>query len=66
MKVTAEALNKIADILNITDKNTVIQVAIATLVKSGVDMQDAMNAVLGQGAYLKFAGSVYDELNAKA
>lgn len=66
MKVTAEALNKIADILNITDKNTVIQVAIATLVKSGVDMQDAMDAVLGKGAYLKMAGAVYDKLNAKA
>lgn len=66
MQVTAEALNKLADLLNITDKNTVIQVAIATLVKSGVDMQVATDAVLGQGAYLKLAGAVYDELNAKA
>lgn len=64
MQITAATLNKIAAMLNTTDKNAVITVAIGTLVKSGVDVQTAMDAVLGQGAYMKMAGEVYDALRA--
>lgn len=66
MQVTAATLNKIAAMLNTTDKNAVITVAIGTLVKSGVDVQVAMDAVLGEGAYMKLAGEVYRQLRGEA
>ena len=66
MQVNAATLNKIAALLNTTDKNAVITVAIGTLVKAGVDVQVAMDAVLGEGAYLKMAGQVYHQLRGEA
>jgi hypothetical protein len=66
MQVTAETLNQIANLIGTTDRNLVINVAIATLVKSGVDIVEATDAVLGEGAYAKVAGQVYDALRAKA
>ena len=66
MQITASTLNQVASLLNTTDKNTVITVAIGTLVKSGIDLQVAFDAVLGEGAYMKMAGQVYESLRAKA
>ena len=66
MTITAEALNKIATALNTTDKNTVLTFAVGTLVKSGIDIKDAMDAVFGEGAYMKMAGQVYRQLRGEA
>src|SRR5262245_9215998 len=64
MQVTTAQLNEIARMLNTTDKQLVINVAIGTLVKAGVDIKDATDAVLGEGAYTKLAHQVYDALRA--
>jgi len=66
MTITANTLNKIADLLNTTDKNAVLTYAVGTLVKSGVDIKDAMDAVFGEGAYMKMAGQVYHQLRGEA
>jgi hypothetical protein len=66
MQVTAAQLNKIATLLGTTDRNVVINAAIATLVKSGMDITDATDAVLGEGAYMRIAGEIYNKLRAKA
>lgn len=66
MQVTAAQLNQVAAMLNTTDKSLVITVAIHTLVKAGVDVGDAMDAVLGAGAYQRLAAQVYHALRAKA
>jgi hypothetical protein len=59
-----KALNKIAALLETEDKNLVISVAIRALVENGIAVKDAYNAVLGQEAYEKLAGNVYDQLKA--
>jgi hypothetical protein len=64
MQVTTAQLNKIAALLNTTDKNLVISVAIGTLVKAGVDIREATDAVLGEGSYMKIATDVYNTLRA--
>ena len=64
--ITAATLNKVAALLNTTDKNLVISVAIKTLVDAGVDLRDAFDAVLGEGAYMKMAGQVYHQLRGEA
>ena len=64
MQITAAQLNQVAALLNTTDKNLVITAAIATLVKAGVDVQVAMDAVLGAGSFMATATSVYDQLRA--
>jgi hypothetical protein len=46
-------------------KNVVISTTIMTLVNNGLDMQTAFDIVLGEGAYKKIAGEVYDLLHAK-
>jgi hypothetical protein len=66
MQVTTTQLNAIAELMNTTDKNAVITVAIGTLVKAGADIQVATDAVLGEGAYKRLAGMVYEQLRAKA
>ena len=64
--VSTATLNKIATLLNTTDKNTVLTYAVGTLVKSGVDIKDAMDAVFGEGAYMKLAEQVYHQLRGEA
>ncbi len=65
MQITAAALNQVAAMLNTTDKNLVISVAIKTLMDhGGMTVEQAMDAVLGEGAYSKLAGNVYDSLRA--
>lgn len=60
----SNALNSIAKLLGTTDKNLVISAAISVLVKeAGIDLAKAYDIVLGEGAYVKAAGHIYDELN---
>lgn len=47
-------------------KNAQISAAILQGISNGLTMQQAFDAVMGEGAYLKLAGEVYDELRAKA
>ena len=46
--------------------NQVISARIATLVAGGMDVRNAIDAVLGEGTFEKLAGEVYDELRARA
>ena len=64
MQITTTQLNQVASLIGSTDKNTVLTVAIGVLVKSGVAIDVAMNAVLGEGAYEKLASDVYHTLRA--
>lgn len=47
-------------------KNAAISKMIATKIAQGMDLPAAFDAVLGEGAYMKLAGEVYNELRAKA
>lgn len=66
MQITNTQLNQVAALLNTTDKTTVLTVAVGTLVKAGVDIKEAMDAVFGKGAYMKLAGQVYHQLRGEA
>lgn len=57
-----EMLNQLASLLETSDKNLVISVAIKALVEQGLTVRAAYDTVLGSGAYEKMAGQVYDEL----
>ncbi|CAB4159815.1 hypothetical protein UFOVP726_43 [uncultured Caudovirales phage] len=46
-------------------KNAAISAKIMTNVQAGMTLREAFDAVLGQGAYAKLAGEVYDALRAK-
>lgn len=46
-------------------KNAAISAKILANVQAGMTLPQAFDAVLGEGAYMKLAGEVYDELNAK-
>ena len=46
------------------NKNNAISEAIKNLIESGVDIKEAFNSVLGEGAFDKMAGDVYDQLQA--
>lgn len=59
MQITATQLNQVANLIGSTDKNTVLTVALGVLVKSGVAIDVAMNAVFGEGAYEKLAADVW-------
>lgn len=59
-----EMLNQLASLLETSDKNLVISVAIKALVEQGLTVRAACDTVLGSGAYEKMAGQVYDELKA--
>lgn len=65
-KVTAEQMNQIAKVLGTDDKNVVISAVITVLVESGLKMNEAFDAVFGEGAYKKFAGEIYHALRAQA
>lgn len=59
-----EMLNELAALLETSDKNLVISVAIKALVDQGLTVRAAYDAVLGAGAYEKMAHQVYNELQA--
>lgn len=58
MTINTAALNEVANFLGATDKNTVFTAIIGALVKSGVDIKDAIELVFGAGAYEKMAGQI--------
>ena len=45
--------------------NAKISAAILFLVSKGVELHVAFDKLLGQGAYSKMVGEIYDELRAK-
>lgn len=45
-------------------KNAKISAMIIAKMQQGMDISEAFDAVLGEGAYMKLAGDVYDELRA--
>lgn len=47
-------------------KNAAISAKIMEKMHAGMTLPQAFDAVLGEGAYLKLAGEVYDQLKAKA
>jgi hypothetical protein len=47
------------------NKNPQISAAILARVAAGASLPEAVDAVLGAGAYAKLAGDVYDALRAK-
>lgn len=59
-------LNMIAEELKITDKNTVINIAMAMLVKQGVTVEAAVNLLFGADGWNNLVGTVYEQLRAKA
>ena len=63
--VTPEMLNNVAAALGTTDKNFVYSAVLATLVKNGICMDVAWDAVFGEGAYVAFAGNLYDALRSE-
>lgn len=46
-------------------KNAKISAMIIAKMQEGLDIREAFDAVLGEGAYMKLAGEVYDALRAK-
>ena len=49
--MTTETLNKIARLLDTTDKHLVFTVAIKGLMQLGMSLEDALDEVLGEGTY---------------
>lgn len=47
-------------------KNAAISAKILAEMANGKTLREAFDSVLGAGAFLKLAGEVYDEINAKA
>lgn len=64
MKVTTSQLNAIATLLNTRSKDLVFASAIKTLVDNGVSVEQAINAVLGEGTYRRIADRLHDAFNA--
>lgn len=64
MTKATNLLNAIAAELNTADKEMVINVALAMIVKSGVAVDAAFDLLLGEGAFKRFAGQVYDAMRA--
>lgn len=63
-RITPEQFRAVADFLGTTDKNIVIGAILQFLIAEGLDPRDAFDVVFGEGAYTKFAGLIYDALNA--
>lgn len=51
--------------LTTEQKNALINTAIVANLKSGMDIVEAVDAVMGKGAYKRIAGMVYNQLRAK-
>ena len=48
-----------------TDKNAQINAAIVKAMQSGLDVQQAIDAVLGAGMFMRIAETVYNEIRAR-
>lgn len=60
-----QLLNQPINRKNKMNKNQIISVKILAAIESGMDIQAAFDSVLGEGAYIKMAGDLYDALRAK-
>lgn len=47
-------------------KNQIISARILAHMANGMTIDQAYDAVFGEGAYLKLAGEIYDQMRAKA
>ena len=47
------------------NKDPIISAKIIAAMASGMELPAAFDSVLGEGAYIKFAGDLYDTLRAK-
>jgi hypothetical protein len=52
--------------IEIMSKNAIISARILAEMENGKTIDQAYDAVFGEGAYLKLAGELYDQLRAKA
>lgn len=64
MQITTSQLNQVAEIIGTTDKSVVFSAVLKTLTDAGISINVAFDYVFGEGAYKRFAGQVYDALNA--
>ena len=64
MTNVANFLNTIAAETGSTDKSAVINTAIAMLIKSGVDVREAVDMICGEGTFTKLAGDIWDAARA--
>ena len=64
MQITTSQLNQVANLMGTTDKNTVVRAVLCELFNQGISVDVAFDFVFGEGAYIKFAGQVYEALNA--
>lgn len=55
-----EALNKIAKLLQTTDKNLVITAAIKSSIESGLSVDQAIDFVIGEGTFKSIANSLWE------
>lgn len=55
-----EFLNQIAQILNTTDKNTVITYAIKSVISQGISVKAAYEFVMGAGSWEKLKGETWE------
>jgi hypothetical protein len=62
--MNAAQLNQVAKVLGTNDKNVVFSACLKTLIESGIAADAAFDFVFGEGAYIKFAGQMYDALRA--
>ena len=51
--------------MNQVFKNATISAKILAKMQAGMTVQQAIDAVLGEGTFMKLAGEVYDELRSK-
>lgn len=51
--------------LSTTEKNALINTAIVAGLKAGLSIDQAVDAVMGEGSYKRIAGMVYTALRAK-
>lgn len=65
-KVTAQMANEVATLLGTTDKNLVFSAIIKTLIGEGFTIQQAYEALFGEGSYGALVGMVRDELRLAA
>ena len=60
--MNADQLNAAAALIGTTDKNAVLNVCVAALVKSGMSVDVALDTVCGAGTYENFVSELYAKL----
>jgi hypothetical protein len=60
--MNAQQLNQVATLLGTDSKELVFSTCIKFLVDEGMELKDAVDAVLGEGAYARIGEGVYAKL----